>query len=115
MMLRFRRTNYARGADFERKVRDDLLENYDATLVVRSAGSKGAVDLVAFFDGFEAIIGIGRQIVSNTWVVQVKLDGRLSAHERDLLIDLATATGAKAMIASRGAGGAGIEYREVSA
>lgn len=115
LMLRFRRTNYARGADFERRVRDDLMENYEAVLVVRSAGSRGAVDLVAFFEGRVVSSAMHEVVMPHVWIVQAKLDGRITTEERNLLLDLAAETGAKALIASRGAGGSGIEYREVSA
>lgn len=41
-------SNYARGRRLEYKIRDEL-EGMGAELVVRSAGSKGPIDLIAFF------------------------------------------------------------------
>jgi len=41
-------TKYSNGVNYERKFKQ-LLLNKGATLVVRSAGSKGLIDLVAFF------------------------------------------------------------------
>jgi Holliday junction resolvase len=67
-------TQYDRGRRFEHAVRADLTTNgYD---VVRSAGSKTKVDLVAFKTG---------QVL----LIQCKIDGRCSPAERADLLRLA--------------------------
>lgn len=43
-------SNYANGATIERSVRDELYA-CGASVVIRSAGSKGVLDLVAFLHG----------------------------------------------------------------
>lgn len=98
-----RRTNYQRGADFERKARDDLIEKKGALLVVRAAGSHGVADLVAFFAPDEVSPGDthGTRTVSvpNAWLVQVKKDGKIPLDEREALIETARATGTVPVIA----------------
>lgn len=68
-------TRYRRGADFERRVQAQLYEA-GALLVMRSAGSKGIVDLAAFFP-------------NRVVLVQAKRNGKLSRKEKMALIDLA--------------------------
>lgn len=63
-------TNYRRGADFERKVRDWYYER-GASLVVRAAGSHTPVDLVVLYADGEVDL------------VQCKRDGKLSKAEAD--------------------------------
>lgn len=64
---------YIRGVRLERLVRDDLKEQ-GAFLVVRAAGSRGPVDLVAFFE-------------DSVLLVQVKA-GTISKKEKDKLSKL---------------------------
>lgn len=47
-------TNYSRGAAYERKVKKEYEEA--GFLVIRSAGSKGPVDLVAIYPGFDQYV-----------------------------------------------------------
>jgi hypothetical protein len=68
-------TNYRNGAAFERKVRD-LEYELGATLVVRSAGSRGAVDLVSFYP-------------DSVKLIQCKNNGVLSKADRHHLCSLA--------------------------
>lgn len=77
--------HYARGARVENQVRDHLGERgYD---VVRSAGSKGKIDLVAFND-------------HELCFIQVKItDGQTSPAERRELIRQATRAGACPLVA----------------
>lgn len=100
-MIRDRRTQYQRGADFERKVRDELMHDMDAAYVVRSAGSRGIVDLVAFFPLL--------RLVPEVWLVQCKRDGKLSAEDRELLLSLAAETGCRAVLAKIPTDG-GVEF-----
>lgn len=67
-------SQYRRGADFERSLKK-YLESL-GYFVVRSAGSKGPVDLVAF--GHDGI-----------FFIQCKLTGKISAAEQKKLDDLA--------------------------
>lgn len=95
-MIFERRTNYAAGADFERKVRDHAMHDLDATYVVRSAGSRGIVDLVIFFaaDDVECPCAGGFEVERpNVWLVQCKRDGKITAEDRELLLSLAAETG----------------------
>lgn len=69
---------YVRGRRAEQYVKD-LLRSMGADLVVRSAGSRGPVDLVAFFPD-----------EGEVWLVQVKAGSRgLGREERERLEDLA--------------------------
>ena len=61
-------TNYARGADFERKVRDHYYQR-GASLVVRAAGSHTPVDLVVLYPNGDIDL------------IQCKRDGKLPAAE----------------------------------
>jgi Holliday junction resolvase len=71
---------YRRGADLERKIRARLEE--DGYYVVRSAGSKGVLDLVAFR-------------ADQTLFIQVKSGkGKMTRAERMELVDLAADHGA---------------------
>ena len=70
-------THYARGAAFERKVRR-LLEE-DGWFVVRSAGSRGAVDLIALRE---------RGNVLRVQLISCKLDGYVPPTERERLLEL---------------------------
>lgn len=68
-------TRYRRGRDFEYRVRDELLAR--GYYVIRAAGSKGAVDLVALHTS------------EPTLFVQCKRDGRLPGAEAAKLRALA--------------------------
>ena len=105
---------YRRGADFERKVRDRLYAD-GAKLVVRSAGSKGPVDLVALYGSHPTPVLArevprletghfrmwGDEVVFPPDVVQVKTGtARLSSAKRAELVSLAESVGARAVLAS---------------
>lgn len=81
-------SHYAAGAQFERKVRDRLYAD-GARLVVRSAGSKGPVDLVALFPPL--------------WLprlVQVKRNGRMTKAAKKELLELAKSVDGLAVVAT---------------
>jgi len=79
-------TNAARGAAFERRCRDLLTA--DGWHVVRSAGSRGVVDLYAMRLG-------------QLRIVQCKINGRLDPEPRAALCTLAVMLGATPMLAKR--------------
>lgn len=98
-MIRDRRTQYARGADLERKARDELMHDHGAAYVVRSAGSRGIVDLVAFFPGGEMRTDDYTAVYPIVWMVQVKRDGKINDEDRELLMSLAAEAGALPVLA----------------
>jgi hypothetical protein len=53
-------TNYRRGADVERRVADELVAA-GYWPVIRSAGSKGVVDLVGYRNGITTAVQVKRQ------------------------------------------------------
>jgi Holliday junction resolvase len=76
-------TRYRKGADLERRIRARLEE--DGYYVVRSAGSKGVLDLVAFRSG-------------ETLFIQVKSGkGKMTRAERMKLVDMAADCGPHAV------------------
>src|SRR5690348_202220 len=79
-------THYRQGADFEREVRTHLTR--DGYEVIRSAGSKTKVDLIAFKPG---------QIL----VIQCKRNGVCPPAERSELIRIAGVIGALPIVAGR--------------
>ena len=93
-------TNYERGRAFEYRVRDHLL-NTGAALVIRSAQSKGKVDLAAFWPLVAD---------SQPWLVQCKRDGKLSHDEGNDLVAIADEVGALALLAYAGPKGRGVEF-----
>lgn len=84
-------SKYAQGAAFERSVKAKL-EREGALYVVRSAGSKGVADLVAFQSPVY-------RSYPEVWLVQVKRGGSLPKREARKLLEVAKATGATAMLA----------------
>jgi Holliday junction resolvase len=60
-----------------------------AVIVIRSAGSKGLVDVVAWMENGE------------TWFVQCKLTGKISKADRNDLRDVAAIVGAVPIIAHK--------------
>ena len=84
-------THYAAGATFERKVRDKLYAD-GAKLVVRSAGSKGPVDLVAFY-------GLDYGYRYRIDLVQVKRGRGMTKAKQAELVELAESVGARAVLA----------------
>ena len=98
-------TNYARGRAFEYRARDHLLK-LGATVVIRSAGSKGKIDLLALFPAVESYTQW--PAVGDVWMVQCKRDGKLPADEREALLNYATETGHFAYTAEPGANGRGV-------
>ena len=89
-------SRYRAGADFERKVRD-VLKEQGAIYVCRSAGSKGPVDLIAFYPA---------RTKSWNWnyihFVQAKRDGRISKADQWALCELARMCGAVPILAKAG-------------
>jgi Holliday junction resolvase len=79
---------YARGANFERKVKKEL--ETDGWFVVRSAGSKGVADLVA----------VNQKGVP--MFVQCKLSGIITKQEVATLEEFAHKYHARAFIAEKG-------------
>jgi hypothetical protein len=53
-----RSRNYARGANFERTVRADLERTQPGSVVVRAAGSRGPVDVLWCWRGFDRPRGV---------------------------------------------------------
>lgn len=94
-------TNYRRGADFERRVKANLLDR-GAAYVSRSAGSRSPVDLIAIWPW-----GV---LQATIWFVQCKRDGRLSSRDEIELISLAEKAGARPVLAHAGKSGRGIEF-----
>jgi Holliday junction resolvase len=102
-------SHYAAGAAFERKVRDRLLAD-GADLVIRSAGSKGPVDLVSFGEHWNARYEIH---VRHVDLVQVKR-GRSSmtrAAKTDLASLAKSIPGGRAILATPEKVGRKIEVR----
>jgi len=92
-------TRYTDGRRFEYAVRNDLTVNgYE---VIRSAGSKTKVDLVAFKQG---------QCV----FVQCKRDGKIRPAERTELLRLAALIDAVPVVAWKRPGAAKVLYAEVT-
>lgn len=91
--------HYRRGADFERTVRDDLQgHGYE---VIRSAGSKTKVDLVAIKSG-------------ELLLIQCKLPSSdLPTSEWNRLRELARMCGARPIVALKISGASRPFYREV--
>lgn len=92
-------SQYRRGAEFERATRHAL--EADGYEVIRSAGSKGKVDLVAFKTG---------QIL----FIQNKLNGLCAPAERSRLRELAAMVGALPIVAyshKEGRAAATVRYR----
>lgn len=88
-------TAYQVGKRFEDKIRDHLRsEGYE---VIRSAGSKTKIDLLAFKPG---------QLL----LVQAKRDGVCSAAEWDRLVEVASWVGAVPLLAVNGPRGRGVDY-----
>lgn len=78
-------TRYEAGRRFEWRVRDELTD--DGYAVIRSAGSKTKVDLVAIKPG--------------QWLlVQCKRDGRIGPAERSKLLSLASMCAALPVVAA---------------
>ena len=82
-------SRYARGADFERRVKKDL--EVHGYLAVRSAGSHGAVDIMAV--GPDSIL-----------LIQCKLKGVISPADRAELVALAEKYDAEAVLCLRESG-----------
>jgi hypothetical protein len=102
-------TNYARGRAFEYKVRDKMYEQ-GAVLVLRSAGSKTKVDLIALFPIIDSITYEGD---IQAMLVQCKKDGNLPAAEREELMRISELTGVRAYHARSGPNGRGVEIVEL--
>jgi len=89
-------TNYRRGYEFERKVRQVLLDQ-GAEHVIRTAASRSPADLYAFYPPDSPLThGLTR-----VHLVQCKTDGRrLGEDDRGRLVDLASRLRATAVLAS---------------
>lgn len=79
-------TNYARGANFERRIMADL--DLNGYFTMRASGSHGIADVVAIKAG-------------EILLVQCKITGTISPADRVALLDLATRAGAVPLIAYR--------------
>ena len=102
-------TNYERGRAFEYRVRDALTEK-GAVAVVRSAGSKTKIDLVAMFPiEYGHVYGADLEDMV-VWVVQCKRDGNLPAVEREELLRIAELTGVVPYHAHTGPNGRGVVF-----
>ena len=92
-------SHYRDGREFEYRVRAALIaDGYD---VIRSAGSKTKVDLVAFKPG-QAVF------------VQCKRDGKISPAERTELLRIASHIAAVPVVAWKVAGRAAIYYWQLT-
>ncbi len=100
-------TNYQRGRAFEYRARDELYLR-GALIVVRSAGSKTKVDLVAVFPALQSYMEWPPE--PEVWLVQCKRDGNLPAAEREELLRIADASGCRAWHAKAGPTGRGVEF-----
>ncbi len=89
-------TPYLRGADFERRVAAHF--RADGYMVVRSAGSRGACDLVAMRAG------------ETPRLVQCRIGSHFSLVHRAALCAAARAAGATAWLAVRGKGRSAIVF-----
>lgn len=92
-----RPNHYRRGTAFERRVRADLEAN--GYRLIRSAGSKGKIDLLAGKPG-------------QRLAVQCKITGLLSTAEWNLLIEWAACFDAVPVLA---VGGRGVRYWQLTA
>lgn len=102
-------THYRRGRDFEYKVRDALRD--DGYEVLRSAGSKSAIDLVAFkqWPITDALSGW------HTLFVQCKrIDGNIGPDDRAELLRLAGIINAVPIVAHQPAPRRPIQYRRLT-
>lgn len=100
-------TNYERGRAFEYRARDQLTL-MGAVFVVRSAGSKTKIDLVAGFPALQSYMEWPPE--PDVWLVQCKRDGKLPADEREALLRAAEATGCSPYLAQAGPNGRGVEF-----
>lgn len=80
-------TKYSQGANFERKVKKEL--EALGWFVVRSAGSKGKADLVAF-SGYEYLL------------IQCKKHGAISKDEKKHLVEISEKTNTIPILAREG-------------
>jgi Holliday junction resolvase len=97
-------SQYRRGADFERKVKQALEAN-GAVYVVRAAGSHGPADLIAFYDwdGWRPSVEF----------VQAKRNGKMSRADQWALHELATQCGAVPVLAYQGPRGTPVMFRVI--
>ena len=91
--------NYRSGADFERKVQDDLEGHGYAA--VRSAGSHSPADVVAMMHG-------------DITCVQCKTNGVLGPKEWNEFMDWCELAGATPVLARKGPNGRGIIYHRLT-
>ncbi len=107
-------TNYERGRAFEYRTRKRLTE-MGARYIMRAASSKGAADLIAFFDK-DILVTEAHSLtasmpfmkttsVPQAWLVQCKMDGKLPKGERETLQALAEVTAARAVLAYKNSKG----------
>lgn len=95
-----KRTQYARGRDFEYYVRDKFTES--GFIALRSPASKSPADLYCFRRG-EVVF------------VQCKLHGVVSVKEWNDFLDYAWSVGAVPVIAMRGEGDRGVVFKKITA
>jgi Holliday junction resolvase len=85
-------TNYSRGANFERAIVKDL--EAKGYWCMRSAGSHGPVDVIAIATSL-----LGRP--QRRLMVQAKIDGKISKHDRSTLFELASRHHCEPIVADR--------------
>lgn len=93
-------TNYRRGADFERKVRESMAAH--GYVSVRAAGSHTPADVYCFRFG-ELVF------------IQCKRDGRLDPKEWNDFLVYCWKAGAVALVAMKGEKGKGVRYMRITA
>lgn len=101
-------THYRSGRDFEYKVRDALAA--DGYEVIRAAGSKGKVDLVAFKGGMR----IGTWYSDLLFVQAKRRDGNIGPDDRAELLRLASIVNAYPIVAHQPAPRRPIQYRRLT-
>lgn len=96
-------TNYQKGRAFEYRARDRLYKD-GAVYVMRAAQSKGKADLIALWPATW-------QYVPIVWLIQCKTgSARMTKAEKQEFAELATATGARAMLAEPGPNNRGVVF-----
>lgn len=78
---------YRKGASFERRIKKIL--EAKGMFVVRSAGSKGPVDLVAFNKKYDGYLPHLHEELVYPWLIQVKTLGKVRGEELGILTRLA--------------------------
>lgn len=108
-------SNYRRGADFERRVRDRLYKD-GAALVVRAAQSRGKVDLLALWPvNWRDPEGYLRTSTPPKLVQCKTRTARMSSLEKIDLVFLADQVGGVPILAEPGLNGKGVKFTDLRA